>query len=216
MTKPQPGTYFPPAPHFYSGRGDIDATRANLPHWNKAGTACFVTFRLADSLPAEKLVVLEDSRREWIGLHPQPWDEKTVREYFAQFDQRIQTWLDQGYGSCVLQDKSNCQIVEETLWHFAGERYHIYAYVVMANHVHVLFMPAGENSVSRIVAGWKQFTAHRINERLGRENHLWQKESFDTLVRNERHFQTIVQYIKRNDCERAWWWDKDVQFPLSA
>ena len=74
----------------------------------------------------------------------------------------------------------------------------------MPNHVHVLFMPMEGWTLSETVMGWKRFTARKINERLGKEGSLWQKESFDTLVRSERHFQTIIGYIKRNDPAKAW------------
>ena len=30
-----------------------DVTHSNLPHWSKACTLLFVTFRLADSIPAD-------------------------------------------------------------------------------------------------------------------------------------------------------------------
>ena len=204
MNKPLDGSYHPPAPNFYTGRGTVLATRANLPHWNKSSTASFVTFRLADALPQEKLLKLEESRSAWLVAHPQPWDAETTKEYFSTFDETIQNWLDAGYGSCVLRNAECQRIVEETLWHFAGERYQLYAYVVMPNHVHVLFQPAEGRTISEVVMSWKRFTARKINGRLAKEGTLWQKESFDTLVRSERHFKTIVDYIKRNNPMTAW------------
>ena len=196
--------YCPAAPNFYSGYGSIAATRANLPHWNKRLTTCFATFRLADSLPTEKLNSLEEARKDWLSTHPTPWTSEITREYYSLFDENIQKWLDQEHGSCVLVDSANSQIVEDALWHFAGERYDLYAYVVMPNHVHVLFQPIGGNTISGILESWKRFTARKINERTGKGGSLWQKESFDTLVRSERHFQTIIGYIKRNDVDKAW------------
>lgn len=196
--------YQPPAPNFYSGRGLVVATRANLPHWDKANTACFVTFRLVDALPQEKLRALEERRTDWLAAHPQPWDATIAREYMEMFDGKVQEWLDAGYGSCVLREENNRKIVEDALWHFAGERYSLYAYVVMPNHVHVMFMPSQGFAISDIVMNWKRFTAKMINESSGRSGSLWQKESFDRLVRNERHFRTIVDYIRRNDLDRAW------------
>ena len=205
MLKPSdPSSYFPPHPNFFTGRGTVVATHANLPHWNKTNTAAFVTFRLADSLPQEKLLALESERTAWIAAHPQPWDDATVREYFDSFDARIQDWLDQGLGSCVLADERCRKIVEDALWHFAGERYALYAYVIMPNHVHVLFMPTGDESLSATVMNCKRFTAKAINRTMGREGPLWQKESFDTLIRSDRHFQTVIRYIRKNDLKKAW------------
>ena len=180
-------------------------TRANLPHWGKSRTATFVTFRLIDSLPQEKLLALEAQRADWLATHPEPWDDAMTRDYYETFDGRIQDWLDRGFGSCALADGRCREIVEAALWHFAGERYALYAYVMMPNHVHVLFMPTRDGStMSEIVASWKKFTGRQINAMLGREGPLWQKESYDTLVRSERHFQTIVRYIRKNCPEKAW------------
>ena len=86
--------YLPPPPNFYSFRGELTATRANLPHWNRQNTACFVTFRLFDSLPSEKLLQLEDNRQSWLAAHPQPWESTVAREYFELFDGNIQKCLD--------------------------------------------------------------------------------------------------------------------------
>ena len=234
MKKPVDDSYHPPAPNFYANRGEVLATRANLPHWNKALTCCFATFRLADSLPREEL--LKRFERRGIDLVSEAIRRSLLREDGGEADSSplvseaigrslprgaergsalpsashsavedaIQDYLDAGHGSCVLRDDACRQIVEDALWHFAGERYHLYAYVVMPNHVHVLFQPAEGRMISDIVASWKKFTARQINDVLGREGTLWQKESFDTLVRSERHFQDIVRYIKKNDLTGAW------------
>ena len=184
MKKPISSTYHPQSPNFYSFRGSLQTTRANLPHWNKKNTACFVTFRLFDSLPREKILRIKE---------------------LEDCDQaEIQDCLDQGFGSCLLGNSSAFQAMEDVLWHFAGEQYDLYCYVIMPNHVHVLFMPLGENSISDIVAGWKSVSSHQINALLGRQGPVWQKESFDTLVRSERHFQTIIRYIKSNDLNKYW------------
>ena len=208
MEKPIANTYHPPAPNFYAGRGIVVATHANLPHWNKAITASFVTFRLADSLPQEELLKRLERRGVDLGCEAEriPLPRETIGESVSRplVEDPIQSILDAGYGSCVLKDDACRQIVEDALWHFAGERYALYAYVVMPNHVHILFQPMEGWTLSEVVMSWKRFTARKINDRLAKEGTLWQKESFDTLVRNERHFKTIVGYIKRNNPMTAW------------
>ena len=238
MKKPVDDSYHPHAPNFYANRGEVLATRANLPHWNKDLTCCFVTFRLADSLPREELLKRLEGRgidlsceavgrplpregeneairrslpregeNEAVG-RPLPrdavWGSALLSASYSAVEDAIQNCLDAGHGSCVLRDDACRQVVEDALWHFAGERYHLYAYVVMPNHVHVLFQPMEGRTISDIVASWKKFTARQINDALGREGMLWQKESFDTLVRSEQHFQDVVRYIKKNDLTGAW------------
>jgi len=74
----------------------------------------------------------------------------------------------------------------------------------MANHVHVLFMPHEGCAAPEIVAKWKSYTAHEINAGMNRSGPVWQKESFDTLVRSDRHFKTIIRYIRENDLTGSW------------
>jgi REP element-mobilizing transposase RayT len=53
-------------------------------------------------------------------------------------------------------------------------------------------------TIEQLVHSWKRFTARRINELLGREGALWQRDYFDRIVRDEGHFGNCVRYIRRN------------------
>ena len=48
----------------------------NLPHWRQAGESYFVTFNLADALPASKRHELEAMRRDWEHRNPPPRNEE--------------------------------------------------------------------------------------------------------------------------------------------
>lgn len=69
---------------------------------------------------------------------------------------------------------ANARIVADALHHFNGERYEIVLFVVMPNHVHVLFRPLAKNTLSAILKSWKGFTAREINKRIGKTGALWQ------------------------------------------
>ena len=67
-----------PAPPGFQGlRDDLSLTRyqRRRPHWRQSGVTYFVTFRLADSLPASKLHELAAIREEWELRHPAPQSE---------------------------------------------------------------------------------------------------------------------------------------------
>jgi hypothetical protein len=49
--------------NFFDLEADFQVYRRNLPHRRQAGVTYFVTFHLADSLPAQKLAALEEQRR---------------------------------------------------------------------------------------------------------------------------------------------------------
>ena len=182
----------------------------NLPHWRQAGTTYFVTFRLADSLPQKKLRQWQAERERWLATHPEPHDERTRRDYYELFPQRMQQWLDAGSGSCVLGLPQVRQLVEGALRHFEGQRYRLYDFVVAPNHVHALVAPSGENTLSEILHSWKSFTAHeilkvpaasrRLYERPQSQGgsaalKVWQNESFDHIVRSPASMEKFRAYI---------------------
>jgi type I restriction enzyme R subunit len=85
--------------------------------------------------------------------HPEPWEEETEAEYHDRFSRQIDEWLDQGSGSCVLKDPATAQIVADALRHFDGKRYELASFVIMPNHVHLLFRPLGGHTLPEIMEG---------------------------------------------------------------
>ena len=69
-----------PPPGFLSRLTSVKVWRGTLPHWEKPGVAVFVTLRLGDSLPMDKLGPFQEDRRVWLEQHPQPWNEVDARE----------------------------------------------------------------------------------------------------------------------------------------
>jgi REP element-mobilizing transposase RayT len=89
--------------------------------------------------------------------------------------------------------------------------------VVMPNHVHLLVTPLGEHRLSDILHSWKSFTAKAILREVMEARFLftargakrqdgastlvhqvWQKESFDHIVRSPVQLNRIRQYIRDN------------------
>ena len=76
----------------------------------------------------------------------------------------------------------------------------------MPNHVHVLINPLVQEdgdifSISRIVYTWKRYTATAINRVLGKKGKLWQKEIYDSLVRDKEDLGKVIGYIVNNPVE---------------
>ena len=171
----------------------------NLPHWRQESVTYFVTFRLADSLPQVKLEEWLRERDAWLASHPKPWNDATRNAYHKQFTVKIEKWLDARYGSCILARKTVRDVVGDALHHFDGQRDRLDAWVVMPNHVHVLVTPSADHELSKILHTWKSFTAHVIAKLLpGVSGPLWQKESFDHIVRGPDHLERFRTYIARN------------------
>ena len=183
---------------FFSESQPTTITSHKLPHWQQEQCACFVTWRLDDSLPKEQLDQWEAERTAWSNNHPTPWNEETEKDYHERFSDRLDEWLDAGSGSCVLKEAAMREIVSQALTHFDGERYELHAFVIMPNHVHVLFSPSPGYELSDILHSWKSFTSKQIGKISGKEGRFWQPEYFDRLIRSDRHFEKVLGYIREN------------------
>ena len=104
-------------------------------------------------------------------------------------------------------------LVLKAIWH-ERTRYELYAACVMPDHVHLLIEPAIKEqdqngaaiffSLTEILHTLKSFTAHEINRLEETKGPVWEKESFDRLIRSEKDLQEKFHYITRNP------WDAGV------
>ena len=141
-----------------------ESWRCKLPHREQELKIQFVTFRLADSLPQSILSDYRKRKEAFFKQFPKPWDKSTEILYDKQFTSIMDHYLDNGYGSCALANPAGREIVESALNHFDGERYHVLAYVIMPNHVHMLILPFEGMSLKKIMSSLKKFTATAINK----------------------------------------------------
>ena len=207
-------------------------TRRNLPHWRRDGSIYWVTFRLADSLPQSKLAQLRSEQEAWLRRNPEPWTHEQQRDHEARFGERVQQWLDAGYGSCALGRADVRGVVRACLIRFDGERLRLHAAVIMPNHVHALIEPCGEREcdtgipaggsgsvseaqtgmsvspaspapLSRLLKGIKGASARAANQLLGRTGAFWMDESYDRIVRNRDEYRRFVDYIRANPAKAA-------------
>lgn len=191
------GTFFSPYNdvHLFYGK------HGKLPHMHQGSVWYFVTFRLADSLPKEKIEQLELEREHWLKIHNYKFDDLTKeekKEYYRLFSERVEEWLGNGYGSCILKNEQIAKIVADALLHFNGERYDLDDWVIMPNHVHLLIKPMDNYSLSDIMHSIKSYTAHKINQLQKTKGSVWMHESYDHIVRNEEAFYAIKNYIRQN------------------
>jgi len=186
-----------PTPYFDRSKATKKHAR-NLPHWQQGAAPIFVTWRLADSLPQTKLDAWREERDTWLQNFPRPWDGTTEEEFHRRFSSAVEDLLDQGSGSCVLRHPELSKVVSDAILHFDGDRCDVEAFVVMPNHVHVLFNPVSPYTLPLIMKSWKGFTAREINRALGHSGKLWQEEYWDRLIRSEKHFHRCLRYIREN------------------
>jgi REP element-mobilizing transposase RayT len=185
--------------------------RGRLPHWEKDSGLYFVTFHLADSLPApvlKKLVerncLLVTAKR--IGTNLLPSQKLLIEKYSAK---EMEEHFDRGIGACSLRDPRIANLVVNALRFRHGEKYRLLAWCVMPNHVHVIFRLFPGQELSDTVGGWKSYTAKSANRILGRTGAFWQREYYDRLIRNDGELDRAVDYVLRNPEKaglKGWKW----------
>jgi REP element-mobilizing transposase RayT len=159
----------------------VDLRRRRLPHLYPEGKAIFITWHLFGTLPH--------------SLYPPP-GKRNAGQAFAWMDR----YLDSARGGPLyLKQEPVAQVVIGSIQHCAEQLhyYDLHAFVVMANHVHLLVLP--RISPSRFLQTVKGYTAREANRLLGRTGQpFWQAESYDHWVRDEREWERIGAYIENN------------------
>ena len=154
----------------------------NLPHWHPDGRAIFLTWRLHGSLPAGFVHSLRKLKED-------------PRKQFLEAEQLLDAAVT---GPRWLSDPEIAGYVE---WAFQRGaeigHYVLHAYVVMPNHVHLLFEP--RVALRRIAGGIKGVSARDANATLARTGKpFWQDESFDHWIRNGAQMERTRNYIEHN------------------
>jgi putative transposase len=169
--------------------------RGYLPHCDFPGLVQLVTFRLRDSMPASRrgewahLLKIEDSRERRI---------------------KLEEYLDKGIGSCELRNSEIAQLTESVLLYFNSQRYALLAWCIMPNQVHVL-LHIWQTPLSKVVQSWKRSVATGspaiLSERRSptRRDSVspklsvsWQREYWDTFMRDTDQEHKAIQYIEAN------------------
>jgi putative DNA methylase len=198
-------------------------TRRNLPHWYMPGAAHFVTYRLHGSLPQSALEELQNRKQALLqrkppaGLTLARYREQVHKQLFAQYEQ----WLDRSKNDC-LSDPCVAALIRSNLYHHSGTKYHLMAYSLMPNHVHVLFQPldvatggppvertTGGPPVERTIGGppvertiggppVETTTGGPPVATVALSPTGMQAESYDHWVRDDDELERVVDYIRAN------------------
>ncbi len=120
--------------------------RRRLPHQIPAGHPIFLTWNLHGSIPKHIREDLDAERQRLEREPPRPQETPAQRRVrigkslFGRTDRFLDTTQD---GPLYLREPKAARIVVDALLFGAVERYDLFGFVVMGNHVHALLMPRG-------------------------------------------------------------------------
>ena len=159
----------------------MSSYRRQLPHEHPKNADLFLTWCLHGAIPHNR--------------YPGPM-ALSAGQAFLWMDR----FLDQARtGPMWLKQEAIAQLLVNALHYAQNElhHFHLHAYVIMANHVHILVTPQAEPRV--FMQSIKGFTAREANKLLNRTGEpFWQSESYDRWVRNGEEFEKIRRYIENN------------------
>jgi len=190
----------PPPPGFrgFDPNRPVTVYYRHLPHWRQEDATYFVTFRLADSLPQQKLQFIKRLRQAWERTHPAPRSEQEWEEHARDVIRYSEAWLDEGHGACYFREQRWADDMRERLHHFDGQRYQLSCSVIMPNHCHLVIRPFVGYELEDLVGAMKSIVAKHINAATGHIGEVWQQECYDRIIRDEEHLYRVVQYVGRN------------------
>lgn len=181
--------------------------KRRLPHQQPAGCDLFITFRLNFSLPQEVINSLfsykNNLEKELMKKNDITLEDKKLIIYkkaFANYDSMLANYVK---SPVDLTKQELAESLMNSLLENNNVLYHLHAFVIMQNHVHLLLKVAENElgvmySLAYIMKHIKGSSARKLNMILGRQGRLWLREYYDHVVRNEVEFVNIINYIRMN------------------
>jgi type I restriction enzyme R subunit len=197
--------------------------RRHLPHQLPDRAPLFLTWNLKGAMPKAALAQVERERERLEKRAPRAGEtprDRRIREdkiLFAFADRLLDERTE---GPMHLKDPRAAKTVEDAIIFWSGTRYDLFAWCIMANHVHlvitlrpklgqaeapdVLESEAGRPDVRywelrQVTQGIKGYTAREINRfQDARGRVLWLDESYDHWARDESELMAIIEYVENN------------------
>ncbi len=156
----------------------------------------------SDPLKEKSRIGIRDTQSKHPGL------AKIKKKYNALRKKYIKAYndlLDAERNPTVdLSKPENTKIIIDALKFWEGNKLKNFAFCIMPNHVHWAFELLEKDKkgdpvyLQDILYSVKRFSATQINKLEKRTGSLWQKESFDTTIRDEKHLYYVVEYTLNN------------------
>lgn len=173
--------------------------RRSLPHWRVSSCSYFVTFRLKNSIPKDKLFEL---KKEYDIIKSECRNEKDLLKAQRIHFLRIEKIIDcsRSADGITLTNPEIAKIISGSIdWIEQNTGWRIPSYVIMPTHIHCLMNgEKADRSLSKVLHLLKGYTGKKANEFLKREGAFWSPESFDHWCRSSGKEESAKRYIRNN------------------
>ena len=193
-----------------------ESYRHILPHFQQPGQTYFITWNLHDAIPVKalarytsELAMLKSQIKYLEQQNPVPFEidilkqdyQSVRRQYIKAYDDLLDAQIKPEIN---LSKPENLEIIFSALLFWEGRRLQNLAFTIMPNHVHWVVKLFNIDSIGDpvylqdILQSVKRHSSNKINKIEKRSGKLWQKESFDTTIRNEKHLFNAINYTLNN------------------
>ncbi len=149
----------------------------HLPHIDMIGYYQFITFRTFDST---------DVFLKKLSLQDKDNSKKQLE---------MDDYLDSSQNGAYLKDDV-LSVISDFLKAKDKVLYELIAFAIMPNHIHLLIKPL--DKLASVMQSIKGSSAKTINDMMSRRGKFWASDYYDKTIRDEKHFNTVYNYIKNN------------------
>ena len=107
-------------------------------------------------------------------------------------------------GRSIFQSESSACLLVDTLLDYRTQgKYELHEFVVMPDHIHLLFTPAPELTLERVMQFVKGGFSHRAGKQLGPSLGIWARGYVDHRIRDMQDYESHREYIHQNPVRRG-------------
>ena len=99
----------------------------------------------------------------------------------------------------VFKKAENARILADVLYDLRKEsKLKLYAFAVMPDHLHFIFLPLTPENLSTILHKLKRRSSREIHKKDKSKGTLWERRFYDRILRNDLEFAKAIDYIHWN------------------
>jgi len=173
---------------------------ARLPLWTCDDSIYHVALHLADSIPqsARERILAEREAIMCRQRQKSNIDDMELVNAHYLFSDRLDQYLGNGYGECLLSKLGVAKFVTDALLYYDKKQYELYEFAVMPNHLHMIAGFEVGSEMRKTLSDFKRYTAKGINRLLGRTGPVWARDAYTRIIRDEQELRYQREYVRQN------------------
>ncbi|MCP4135001.1 MAG: transposase [bacterium] len=125
-----------------------------------------------------------------------PYDNLRQGRFSQQYNDYFVTICCYERNNLLIDADINSIVINSIHWLDENNLIDLYFYILMPDHVHIIFQLTGAKTLGETVKSFKQYTSRIVNK--NRDIQLWQKSFYDHCIRKEESLAEKIKYCWYN------------------